>query len=126
MSAEETKRIEPSFMQFVTGFAVQTLIHLGKMSNPMSGQTAVDLPNAKYSIDILAIIQEKTKGNLTPQEDEDLANLIRDLRLEYVAAMEKAISVFPDGCATCASADTCSGESCSKDEEEVASAEGGE
>ncbi len=85
----ETQRVEASFAQFIGGFAVQTLVHLGKMSNPMSGETAVDLPNAKYSIDILGILQEKTKGNLTPEEDEHLANLLRDLRMEYVAVANK-------------------------------------
>lgn len=82
--SETSGTIKPSFQQFIGGFAVQTLVHLGKMSNPMSGETGVDLPNAKYSIDILGILQEKTKGNLTPEEDEYLSNLLRDLRMEYV------------------------------------------
>lgn len=79
--------VEASFLQFIGGFAVQTLVHLGRMSNPMSGTTAKDLPNAKYSIDILAILEEKTKGNLTPDEANYLSNVLRDLRLEYVAVM---------------------------------------
>lgn len=79
--------IKANFTQFINGFAVQTLVHLGKMSNPVTGQTGVDLPNAKYSIDILGILREKTKGNLTPEEDEYLSNLLRDLRMEYVAAV---------------------------------------
>ncbi len=83
------QKIEASFAQFIGGFAVQTLVHLGKMSNPMTGKTSVDLPNAKYSIDILGILQEKTNGNLTPEEDEYLANLLRDLRMEYVSVTNK-------------------------------------
>lgn len=79
--------VEANFLQFVGGFAVQTLVHLGRMSNPMSGGTARDLPNAKYSIDILAILQEKTKGNLTAEEENYLSNILRDLRLEYVAVL---------------------------------------
>lgn len=74
-----------NFLQFISGIAVQTLVHLGKMSNPMTNQTGIDLPNAKYSIDILGILQDKTKGNLNPQENEYLQNVLRDLRLEYVA-----------------------------------------
>ena len=85
MSSSETGKVEANFTQFIGGFAVQTLVHLGRMSNPLSGETSVDLPNAKYSIDILAILQEKTKGNLTPEESEYLSNLLRDLRMEYVA-----------------------------------------
>lgn len=83
------KQLEASFTQFVGGFAVQTLVHLGKMSNPITGKTEADIPNAKYSIDILGILQEKTQGNLTPEEDEYLTNLLRDLRMEYVAVLGK-------------------------------------
>ena len=84
------RSVEANFTQFVGGFAVQTLVHLGKMSNPMTGGTGVDLPNAKYSIDILGILEEKTKGNLSPEEAEYLSNLLRDLRMEYVAVSGKA------------------------------------
>ncbi len=91
--------IKANFIQFIGGFAVQTLVHLGRMSNPMTNQSAVDLPNAKYSIDILGILQEKTKGNLTPEEDEYLSNLLRDLRMEYVAAAggRKEAAPKPEG-----------------------------
>ena len=89
MSEGTTRKIEASFMQFIHGLAIQTLVHLGRMSNPMTNESGVDLPNAKYSIDILGILQEKTKGNLTPEESEQLANMIRDLRMEYVAVSEQ-------------------------------------
>lgn len=89
MANDAKKKIEANFLQFISGFAVQTLVHLGSMSNPMSGETAVDLPNAKYSIDMLGIFQEKTKGNLTPAEEEYLSNMLRDLRLQYVAVLER-------------------------------------
>ncbi len=81
------RKVEASFTQFIGGFAVQTLVHLGRMSNPMTGETSVDLANAKYSIDILGILQEKTNGNLSGEEGEYLANLLRDLRMEYVAVL---------------------------------------
>lgn len=84
------KQIQASFIQFIGGFAVQTLVQLGRMSNPMSGETSVDLPNAKYSIDILGILQEKTAGNLSGEEAEYLSNVLRDLRMEYVAVTGKA------------------------------------
>ena len=81
---------QPTFLQFLGGMAVQTLVHLGKMSNPVTNETKVDLPNARYSIDLLAILQEKTKGNLTSEEDAYLANVLRDLRMEYVEAAKSA------------------------------------
>jgi Domain of unknown function (DUF1844). len=84
---EDKKPLQATFLQFISGLAVQTLIHLGKMSNPLDQKTAIDIPNAKYSIDILAILEAKTKGNLTPQEAEYLSNVLRDLRLEYVSVV---------------------------------------
>lgn len=95
MPSDVGKKIEANFTQFIGGFAVQTLVHLGRMSNPMSGATSIDLPNAKYSIDILGILQEKTKGNLTPEESEYLSNLLRDLRMEYVTVSNKAAGTAP-------------------------------
>ena len=80
----------PTFMQFLSGMAVQTLVHLGKMSNPVTNETKVDLPNAQYSIDLLAVLQQKTKGNLTAEEDAYLANALRDLRMEYVEVAKTA------------------------------------
>ncbi len=93
----QDKRTEATFTQFIGGFAVQTLVHLGRMSNPMTGETSVDLPNAKYSIDILGILQEKTNGNLSGEEDEYLANLLRDLRMEYVAVLNRASAPGEEG-----------------------------
>ncbi len=90
MAERETKPQGAHFLQFLGGLAVQTLVHLGKMSNPITNQTGVDLANAKYSIDILGVLQEKTKGNLTPEENEYLQNVLRDLRLEYVAVSQNA------------------------------------
>lgn len=85
----EPKKLTADFTQFIGGFAVQTLVHLGKMSNPITEKTELDLANAKYSIDILGILQEKTQGNLTPAEDEYLSTLLRDLRMEYVAVLDQ-------------------------------------
>lgn len=90
MTSDGKKPVEASFMQFVGGMAMQTLVHLGKMSNPLNNETKIDLPNAKYSIDLLSILQDKTKGNLTSEESEHLANLLRDLRMEYVSVVGKA------------------------------------
>lgn len=82
--------LKPNFLQFISGFGVQALVHLGRMPNPQSGETRLDMPNAKYSIDLLGILQEKTKGNLTPEEDRYLADILRDLRLIYVEAANQA------------------------------------
>ncbi|MHC4885174.1 MAG: DUF1844 domain-containing protein [Planctomycetota bacterium] len=89
-SAEER---EATLLQFLSGMGGQTLMHLGQMANPITGGTEVDLPNAKYSIDLLSVIEEKTKGNLTEEENEYLTNMLTQLRLAYVAAVEEAAGV---------------------------------
>ena len=72
------------------GMAGQTMIHLGKAENPVTKETKLDLPAAKYSIDLLAIIQEKTKGNLEKAESNFLDRVLADLRLRYVDAASGA------------------------------------
>ncbi|MDR1533806.1 MAG: DUF1844 domain-containing protein [Planctomycetota bacterium] len=86
MANGDAKPAKASFPQFINGFGLQALIQLGKIANPATGETRRDLPAAKYSIDMLGIIQEKTKGNLAPDEEENLAGILRDLRLAYVEA----------------------------------------
>jgi len=82
--------IEASFLQFLSGMAAQTLMHLGVMGNPITGKTEVDLANAKYSIDLLNILEEKTSGNLSQEEDAYLQAALCDLRLRYVRAASGA------------------------------------
>ena len=77
---------KPSFAQFISGLATQVLISLGEVENPMTGRREADLAQAQHTIDLLQLLQEKTKGNLTPQEDNFLTNVLHDLRLRYVRA----------------------------------------
>ena len=82
--------IQADFMQFLSGLAMQTLIHLGKIPMPGGDKRTVDLPNAKYSIDLLGILEEKTKGNLTADESRYLTAILHDLRLEYIQGAKPA------------------------------------
>jgi len=77
---------KPSFAQFISGLATQVLITLGEMENPVTGQRQTDLAQAQHTIDLLELLQEKTKGNLTPQEENFVSNALHDLRLRYVRA----------------------------------------
>ena len=72
-----------------------TMIHLGKVSNPTSGEIEKNLKQAKMTIDILEMVREKTKGNLAPDEEKFLNNILADLQLNYVAEMEKEKSQKP-------------------------------
>lgn len=78
-----------SFLAFISGFAAQVLIHLGEMENPISDKLETDLAAAKYSIDTLSILREKTKGNLTTEEERYFDAMLTDLRMRYVRVKEK-------------------------------------
>ncbi|MCD6413871.1 MAG: DUF1844 domain-containing protein [Elusimicrobia bacterium] len=66
-----------------------TMIHLGKVSNPVSGKIEKNLNQAKMTIDILEMVREKTKGNLESDEEKLLNGILADLQLNYVAEVEK-------------------------------------
>jgi hypothetical protein len=73
------------FYSFVLSLSTSALIQLGKISDPVTNKTTQNIPAAKQTIDILAIIQEKTKGNLTDQEQAVLNNSLYDLRMMYIS-----------------------------------------
>ncbi len=87
--SDNPEGVQASLLQFISGMTAQTLMHLGAMTNPMSGKIETDLVNAKYSIDLLGILQEKTRGNLTEEESEYLGNALYQLRMSYVQATQR-------------------------------------
>ena len=62
------------------------LLHLGELEHPDAGGPHKDLSLAKHTIDILGMLEQKTKGNLTPAEGKLISSLLYDLRLRYVEA----------------------------------------
>ena len=74
------------FHTFVLSLGSSALMHLGELERPGAGAAEKDLPMAKSTIDILAMLQEKTRGNLTPDEAKLLESLLYDLRLRFVEA----------------------------------------
>ena len=72
------------FMTFVLSLASSAQVHLGKVPNPATQKTEKNLNLARQTIDILALLEEKTKGNLSSQESELLQHLVYDLRVQYV------------------------------------------
>jgi hypothetical protein len=76
---------EIDFGTFVMSLATSTLVHLGEVKHPEAAERK-NLPLAKQTIDILGMLQEKTRGNLTKEEAQLLENLLLDLRMKYVAA----------------------------------------
>ena len=75
---------EIDFGTFVMSLASSVLVHLGEINHPEA--TGKNLPIAKQTIDILGMLQDKTRGNLTNEESQLLTNLLYDLRMKYVAA----------------------------------------
>ena len=74
------------FHTFVLSLGSSALLHLGELEHPEGGATEKDLPLAKHTIDILSMLEEKTKGNLTSAEEKLIQSLLYDLRLRYVNA----------------------------------------
>ena len=81
---------EADFKFFITTLTLQASIALGHMANPSTGKTEKDPVQAKFLIDTLAMLQEKTKGNLTKEETDLLENLLYELRVAYLAKEEDA------------------------------------
>jgi hypothetical protein len=77
------------FHTFVLSLGSSALLHLGELEHPDVGAPQTDLPLAKHTIDILAMLEEKTKGNLTPAEEKLMQSLLYDLRLRFIEAQKK-------------------------------------
>ena len=77
---------EVNFSYFLISLSSSALFHLGEIADPQTGQKSKDLPLAKHSIDIIAMLKEKTKGNLTEEEQKALESILTDLRWRYVKA----------------------------------------
>ncbi|MBF0492882.1 MAG: DUF1844 domain-containing protein [Deltaproteobacteria bacterium] len=73
-----------NFANFVLSLASSVQMCLGLSPNPFTGKVEKDLPQAKHSLDLMGMIQEKTKGNLTQEEDQLLQVILTDLRLRYI------------------------------------------
>jgi hypothetical protein len=70
----------------ISSLATQALIGLGVMGHPVSNKKEVDLQSAQFSIDLLQVLEEKTKGNLSDLEKRFLDTILHDLRMKFVEA----------------------------------------
>ena len=76
-----------TFPAFVLSLAHTAAVHFGDVPDPVSGaKTAPNLPAAQQMIDILALLEQKTRGNLTAEERQLLEQIVYELRMRYVAA----------------------------------------
>ena len=72
------------FHTFLLSLGSSALLHLGELDQPDGTESTPDLPLAKHTIDIIVMLQDKTKGNLSPPEERLIESLLYDLRLRYV------------------------------------------
>lgn len=76
---------KPDFASLVVSLGSSALFHLGLVPDPTTGEPGEpDLALARQTIDLVEILQEKTRGNLTPEEDQLMQSLLTDLRMRYV------------------------------------------
>ena len=73
------------FNEFLMGIASSAFIYLGLVEHPATGRRQVDMTAAKESIDMLVMLREKTKGNLTHGEEKFFDDLLSDLKMQYVS-----------------------------------------
>ncbi|MBC7910067.1 MAG: DUF1844 domain-containing protein [Pyrinomonadaceae bacterium] len=79
-----------SFINFLMSIASNAASALGMMEHPVTGERGVDLQLGKHWIDILGMLQQKTRGNLHPQEQQIFEGLLSDLRMQYVSLTNTA------------------------------------
>ncbi|MFN0243643.1 MAG: DUF1844 domain-containing protein [Planctomycetota bacterium] len=72
-----------NFRLFVTRIAIQAMFSMGVLDHPITGQKEVNLDNARMLIDDLVMLQEKTVGNLDPDEQAHIDKALDDLRRAY-------------------------------------------
>ena len=84
---ERGKGIE--FTTVLLGFASSALIHMGVQPHPESGSLTRDAALAREVLDLLALLREKTRGNLTPEEERFFDSLLTDLRLKFIEAFPR-------------------------------------
>lgn len=85
-SPSEDPSVPIDFSTFVLSLSSSAAFHLGIAPHPEGGAHEQNLPMAKQTIDILSILQEKTNGNLTGEEERLLSEVLYNLRMAYVRA----------------------------------------
>jgi len=73
-----------SFSTFIMSLNAAALVHIGELDDPATGQKNVNLAMGKQTIDLLSMLEEKTRGNLTDAEEKMLKHLLYELRLIFV------------------------------------------
>jgi hypothetical protein len=91
---EETKPAEEEapqldFSNYIASLGFQALVFMGEIPNPITNETQKNLPQSKFLIDTLLLLREKTKGNLTEQEERLLNGSIYELQVKFIEVLQK-------------------------------------
>ncbi|NOY88236.1 MAG: DUF1844 domain-containing protein [FCB group bacterium] len=87
--SEKNDVVNPYFMQLVLSLQAGVMQQLGKVASPISGKVERDLQQARYTIDIIDMLETKMKGNLTTEEEKFIEHVLYELRLNYVEETKK-------------------------------------
>jgi len=82
-------KIDANFFQLVLSLQMAAMQQMGKITSPISGKVERNLMQAKASIDMLNMLSEKTKNNLTKEEKDLLDRILYELRMNYVDESKK-------------------------------------
>jgi hypothetical protein len=85
-SSQQGPLPEIDFTSFIFSLSTSALIQLGEIEDPFTKASVKNLPLAKQTIDLIGMVKEKTKGNLTPDEGRLIEYVLYDLRMKYVKA----------------------------------------
>lgn len=85
----EAGEYEVDFTGYVTSLGFQAMIFLGEIPHPATNQTEKNLKQAKFLIDTMVLLRDKTKGNLTQQEQSILDAAVYELQMKYVELVQK-------------------------------------
>ena len=84
MGQESLKKEERLFLYLVNTFKTSAMVALGKMKNPMTNELQINLKQAPYYVDLLDMLQSKTKGNMSQYEEQMLINTVSELKMEII------------------------------------------
>jgi hypothetical protein len=89
--AKATEESEPvAFTSFIMSLATQVLVQLGEMPPPQGMEIPIDLESARQTIDIMTMLQRRTKGNLTPEETRFMEEVLHSLRISFINAKKNS------------------------------------
>ena len=94
-TSDKTPSRKDLFLGLIHSFQAAAMQQMGKIMNPYTQQIERDMGQARLSIDMLEMLQERTSGNLTGEESRFLSHVLTELRLNYVAEIDEDKKAAP-------------------------------